>query len=325
MATRAVIVAGIVLTAASGLAGFTWVTTGLTARTTVAGADLPYGLFSLIGAVAESTLVLVTAALVFIYLLVRKTPVDLHIQRSGPSGRSSAPLVKGTFDWFASRSALVPPPDAPVNPCAEAGYGTTLAEVHEVLLFGDRIRVTLAEGDAPDLMADLFAPVGQRYRHHLASTRVRYGTPEDGIAFACLGSNDRGCLFLDLGKAPGPVCISGEPAAAARLTESIAHQLCTTSNNRNYTVVIIGDALPEPHPPGATWLASLDRLGALRARPSQVTAIVFCTFGTPADAQALTDHVADARCQVVPVVLNGPDEGAWSIAAAPVAEVSDTV
>ena len=83
-------------------------------------------------------------------------------------------------------------------------------------------------------------------------------------------------------------------------------------------MVVIGDALPKPHPPAATWLASLDRLrSALTAYPSELTAIVFCELGTVADAQALTDRVASARCRVVPVVLNSPAAGPWSITTVP--------
>ena len=429
-ATQSVIVASIVLTATTGLAGFTWVMTGpaavaaVTATPTaapktavppptppmagpgvhigpprrlsvlqsgtapagiVAGqspaakSGSSYWLFSLISAVADAILVLLTAALAFIYLLLRRTPAELPVRRFGRGGRSSQPgrdesaagqpggagarqitagptapggvvprpgtkLLTGTFDWFVSRdepadksTALLeeaprgqqdpppPLPDAPVSWARETVYHTRLAEVQQVLLGGDRIRVTLVADDTPDLVTDLVAPHGRPYGHHLAWAPPPYDTPEDGIAFACLGSSDRHRLFLDLGQAPSAVTIGGDPQAATRLTESIAHQLCATSASVSYTVVIIGDALRKPHPPTATWLASLKRLGAaLAAHPSQVTAIVFCKLDTAADAQTLTDHVADARCRVVPVVLNGPLEESWSITATPAAEVSTT-
>jgi hypothetical protein len=94
-ATRAVIVAGIVLMAATGLAGFTWSGTAvagtLPSQPRAAEPGLSYWMFSLIGAVADSIFVLLTAALVFIYFLLRRTPADLHVRRSGRSGRSSGP------------------------------------------------------------------------------------------------------------------------------------------------------------------------------------------------------------------------------------------
>lgn len=325
-----------VLVAATGLAGFIWVMTSGTAEAGTVGGQsqaprsgLSYWLFSLIGAVADVILVLLMAALVFTYLLLRRSPVDLHVRRSGRSGRSSGPghgesgaglpddAVAGQVT--AEPTELpVPPPDAQKSPGAETACHTRLAEV---LLGGDRIRVTLAEEDVPELVTGLAAPHSQPYRHHLAWAPLPCGTPEDGIAFAFLGSSDRHCLFLDLGQAPSTVTIGGDPQAVTRLAASIAQQLCATSGNMGYTIVIIGDALPKPYPPTATWLASADRLGsALAAHPSQVTAIVFCTLGTQADAQTLADQVADARCRVVPVVLNSPLEGAWSIAATPVAE-----
>jgi hypothetical protein len=204
---------------------------------------------------------------------------------------------------------------------AESEYPTMLAEVHQVLLGSDRVRITLAEDGAPESVAALIAANGQRYRHYLAWAPLPYDTPEGGIAFAPLGSGDRGWLFLDLGQAPSAITIGGDRHAVTRLTDSIAHQLCTTSRGIRYAVVIVGDALPKPHPPTASWLASLDRLSsALTAYPSQTTAIVFCELGTAAEAQALSDLVADARCRIVPVVLNGPVEGPWSITTTPAAE-----
>jgi hypothetical protein len=209
---------------------------------------------------------------------------------------------------------------------AEPEYPTMLAEVHQVLLGGDRVRITLAEDGAPESATALTARNGQRYRHYLAWAPLPYDTPEGGIAFAPLGSGDRGCLFLDLGQAPSAITIGGDRHAVTRLTDSIAHQLCTTSRGMRYTVMIVGDALPKPHPPAANWLASLDRLSsALTAYPSQLTAIVFCELGTAAEAQALSDLVADARCRIVPVVLNGPVEGPWSITTTSAAESSQAM
>ena len=446
-AARAAIMAGIVLMSATGLTGFTGVMTGPAAvasvtamptaapktaapplvpvprsgtaaggtsggRPRAARSGLSAWLFSLIGAVADAILVLLTAALVFVYLLLRRTPTDLHVRRSGGTSRSSRPgrrdsgagqpdsavaqqmtaepaapgrvaakprtrLLTGTFDRFSPRRepadqdkppeedgfaflseptaetadepasraagrgtprplsaqvALVPssetprPSSAPDDLVTPLEYRTRMAEVRQVLLGGDRIRVTLAEDGSPRPVTQLVAPNGQPYGHHLAWSGLPHEAPEDGIAFACLGSSDRGGLFLDLGQAPDTVAIDGDPQAVARLAESIAHQLCATSDSTRRTVVIIGDALPRPHPTTATWLASLDRLGAaLAAYPSELTAIVFCRLGTTSDGQTLTGLIAGTRCRVVPVVLNGSLDEPWSITATPVAGASGTM
>ena len=62
---------------------------------------------------------------------------------------------------------------------------------------------------------------------HLAWTPLPYDVPDDGLAFACIGAGDEGCLFIDLAAAPGAVSINGDSDAAVRLAESVAHQLCT--------------------------------------------------------------------------------------------------
>ena len=107
-ATRAAIRAGIVLAAATGLAGFAWVmteptaaavaatptvtlTTGHLPRVAVPPPGSSYWLFSLAGAVADLILVLLTGALVFMYLLLRGSPTELRVARSSVSGRSIWP------------------------------------------------------------------------------------------------------------------------------------------------------------------------------------------------------------------------------------------
>jgi hypothetical protein len=154
---------------------------------------------------------------------------------------------------------------------------------------------------------------------YLAWAPLPYDVPGDGIAYACAGTGDQGCLFLDLGRAPGAISIGGERAAAVRLAESIAHQLCSATPPRRCEVVIVGDALPRPHPPGATWLATLDRLTAAVSPPSGAVAIVFCELGSESDALALSRSTAAARCRIVPVVLGGPLAAPWSLTAQPAA------
>jgi hypothetical protein len=91
-ANRAVIGAVIVLMAATGLAGFTWVTSAaIGGLSPAARSGVPYWLLSLIGAVADMILVLLTAALLLAYVLVRRTPAELHVRRSGGGGRPGGP------------------------------------------------------------------------------------------------------------------------------------------------------------------------------------------------------------------------------------------
>jgi hypothetical protein len=91
-ANRAVIGAVIVLGTGSGLAGFTWVTTAVIgAQPPASGSGVPYWLFGLIGVMAYIILVLLTGALLFACILLRRTPAELHVRRAGRGGRSSGP------------------------------------------------------------------------------------------------------------------------------------------------------------------------------------------------------------------------------------------
>jgi hypothetical protein len=189
------------------------------------------------------------------------------------------------------------------------------AQEYQVILGEDRIQVSLAEGAAADPERDAGRP--RPPSPHLIWTRLPYDTPDSGIAFACLGVGDSGCLFLDLGQAPSAITINGDPAAASRLAESIAHQLCTTSAGSRCTVVIIGDALPRPYPLGITWLASMGRLGPTLATPGGATAIVFCELSCDDDATTLSQCASAARSRVIPVVLGSDLAGRWSLTAEP--------
>jgi hypothetical protein len=234
------------------------------------------------------------------------------IGRVPAAGVNGSPARTGLATRIpADTDSVQTPVQTPAGPPAPA-YSTMRAEVHQVLLGGDQVQIALIADPKP-------APDGPPPRR-LVWAPLPYDTPDGGIAFACLGSGDRGCLFLDLGRAPGVITIAGDRQAAARLAESIAHQLCGASQKPGCMVVVIGDALPRPHPPGATWLASLDRVGsALTASNGQTTAIVFCELETEAEAGALMERGSGSRCRVIPVALNGPPEAPWSLTAMPAA------
>ncbi|HMH92232.1 MAG TPA: hypothetical protein VK586_14250, partial [Streptosporangiaceae bacterium] len=129
---------------------------------------------------------------------------------------------------------------------------------------GDWIQAVLME--APAVRNDDKRRTGRTWlasTPYLVWTPLPYDAPDNGVAFACLGTGDKGCLFIDLAAAPGAITITGEADSAARLAESIAHQLCMASEaGRPCIVVAVGAALPEPPPPGAAWVASLGDLAA---------------------------------------------------------------
>jgi hypothetical protein len=180
---------------------------------------------------------------------------------------------------------------------------------HQVVLGDDQIDIILAEPATPNL----------------AWTPLPYDIPEDGLAFACVGAGDEGCLFIDLAAAPGAVAITGDNDAAARLAESIAHQLGTnTVADRPISVLIVGGAIPEPHPATATSVPTLSDLTA--ARPADRldgTDVVFCELHSTEEAFALARLVNASQHRVVPIVLGDLPGAAWSFTAYPSQPLDD--
>jgi hypothetical protein len=197
---------------------------------------------------------------------------------------------------------------------------------HQVALGGDWIRIVLTE--APAARTPAAGREGQARNGHtwltsapyLVWTPLPYDTPDGGIAFACLGAGDEGCLFIDLAAAPGTVSIGGDSAAAARLAESLAHQLCAASAaGSTAATVVVGDVLPEPRPAGATWVASLHELEGMPAAPgpNASTEILFCRLHSNEDVFPLARYVSRASRHVVPVVLASLPDAPWSFTAQP--------
>jgi hypothetical protein len=232
--------------------------------------------------------------------------------------RPSVPVGSPAIGRAPAQGAL--PTRAPRRPERPA-YGTMRAEVYQVLSGADEVMVSLAAGPVPNHVRVPGQVNGKSHSHHLAWEPFPYDVPEGGVAFACLGTGDRGCLFLDLGRAPGTIAIGGDPDAATRLAESIAHQLSASSDKRPCMVVSVADALPQPRPLGATWLASLDRLETTLSSSAEdgTTAIVFCEVATDTDLLDLEDRAAAARCRVIPVALTDRAEAPWSLTVMPIA------
>ena len=190
---------------------------------------------------------------------------------------------------------------------------------HQVVLGDDQIDVVLAEPTADGSFGDRDENSWLASAPHLAWTPLPYDIPEDGLAFACVGAGDEGCLFIDLAAAPGAVAITGDNDAAVRLAESIAHQLCANAMpDRPISVLIVDRTIPEPHPATAISVQSLrDLTAALPDHRPDGTDIVFCELHSTEDAFALARIVGTAQHRIVPIVLGNLPGAAWSFTAYP--------
>lgn len=191
---------------------------------------------------------------------------------------------------------------------------------HEVALGDDRIEVMLAEAPAANQASRPRA--GNTWlaaTPYLLWTPLPYDVPDDGLAFACIGAGDEGCLFIDLAAAPGAVAIDGDAEAAVRLAESIAHQLCAKDRtDQASSVIMVGSVISEPYPASATWVPALHDLAAASLdSPPDSTDIVFCELRSNEDAFVLARHVRSSRRRIVPIVLGHLPGAAWSFTAQP--------
>jgi hypothetical protein len=184
------------------------------------------------------------------------------------------------------------------------------AQRHHVVSGDDRIEVVLAEAPATTQRGGSDRPASSP----LVWTPLPYDVPAGGVAFACLGSGDEGCLFIDLAAAPGVICIGGDGAAAARLAESIAHQLSSAGEaGHRLAVTVVGEAVPKPLPAGVTEVATVAGLGP--AGHGVAAGIVFCAPRTDEETLALARYAATAQHQVIPVVLADLPYAPWSFTA----------
>ena len=191
---------------------------------------------------------------------------------------------------------------------------------HEIGFGEDRIEIVLAEATAA-------TQDGTPHSDHtwltdtpyLAWMPLPYEAPDGGTAFACLGVGDEGCLFVDLGAAPGAVALGGDRDAATRLAESIVHQLSMSpAPGQSRVVVVVGAVVPEPHPAGVLSLASLADLTSVSGTgASDAIEIVLSELRSDDDAFALARYVASSQRRVVPVVLADLPDAPWSFTAQP--------
>lgn len=189
---------------------------------------------------------------------------------------------------------------------------------HQVTLGDDQIEVVLARAPRPDQAA---LP-GAGSTRLAATPYVRwaplpYDIPDDGLAFACVGAGDEGCLFVDLAAAPGAVAITGDTDSAIRLAESIVHQLCSrAAEDQAISVHLVGSSIPKPHPASAISVQTLRELATASLDiPPDRTDIVFCELRSNDDAFALARHVTSSRHRIIPVVLGHLPGAVWSFTA----------
>jgi hypothetical protein len=187
---------------------------------------------------------------------------------------------------------------------------------HEVLLGSCQVEAVLAEAPARGgKSGDRGWVTSDPY---LVWTPLPHDVPDGGIAFACVGAGKGGCLFIDLAAAPGAVALGGERQAAARLAESLAYQLCTGPAAGRVRLVVVGDAVPLPAPPGAEWIASTAQLAPrIMLGPGRDVELVFCRLSSDADVFPLARYAGGSPYRVIPVVLADLPGAPWSFTAHP--------
>jgi hypothetical protein len=242
---------------------------------------------------------------------------------AAPAGSGAAELAWAEGDLEGSAEALVTglSPMAVRMLTAQRRDGTwdETADVPvrrlQVFSGDDQIDVVLAEVPAAGHDDEQgTGPAGPR--PHLAWTLMPYDIPGDGVAFACLGAGDEGCLFLDLGAAPGVIALGGDRAAAARLAESIVHQLSMPGDTgRRRDVIVVGAAVPDPLPAGVRRMTSLFDLRP--ADPGDATRVIFCEPRSNEEAFALARHNVTAERNAISVVVGELPGAPWSFSAQP--------
>jgi hypothetical protein len=248
-------------------------------------------------------------------------------------GEPGAGRSPGSAEGDEAQSQATPPdkrkrrPERTLTPAALHLLGASLrkgkdsgsdgrVQRHQVMLGDDKVEVVLAQAPAPGRNGKPRS--GNAWlatSPYLVWAPLPYETPDGGKAFACLGTGDEGCLFIDLAAAPGFITITGDSDSAARLAESLAHQLCRrAAEDESCMVVIVDDVVPEPRPLGAVVAPTLRDLGLLGPDvPVPETEVVFCTVRASEDALVLARYVGRSAHRVVPVVLGDLPDAPWSL------------
>jgi hypothetical protein len=228
---------------------------------------------------------------------------------SNPTHTAETPVVDhGVGDTDDERTAGLAGPEEFAEPTVadepvSAPAPDLMQTIVEHLSFGDDI-----------IQAQIAAAPGTAA---VAWTPMPYDVPADGVAYVCLGASDKGCMFVDLGRAPGPVSVSGDPAAAARLVESIAFQLTAALEPDRASVTVVGDVGTDIE------LGQVGRAGTLgqivtRGPTTQqgdepLLELVICSVDDARDDTALAWLTSDRSRTIVPIVLGGLANAPWSL------------
>ena len=171
-------------------------------------------------------------------------------------------------------------------------------QVHEVAFRDDRLVVRL-RGAAEPLPGDDHAAEAATWRP------LPYDAPASGVQ-VYLGTGSRGCLFVDIARAAGPIVVTGSPEAARDLAESLLNQLVATAQSRGLLVTLVGQvAARPPLSPCVEHLADLASLPPVA--PTTRARVLFTTESSTLDAL-----IAASPCRLIPLVLGDMPDPAWS-------------
>jgi hypothetical protein len=223
-------------------------------------------------------------------------------QQARPPAQAQAASSDTDADGLAEPAGSQEPP-TPIG-----AHEAEPAAIVEYASFGDaliRVRIGAMPGAAP---------VTWRPTPH--------DVPDDGVAHVCLGASDKGFLFLDIGRAPGPIAVGGDPVVAARLIEAIVSDLHAALEPGHRSVTVVGDVATEME------LGQVDQASTLRhivprgpagpaAAPAdgRSLALVICSLADARDDTALAWLTSDRNGRVVPIVLGGLADAPWSLIA----------
>jgi len=107
----------------------------------------------------------------------------------------------------------------------------------------------------------------------------------------------------------------------------MAYQLCSRSlADEAISVLLVGEAIPRPHPANATWVETLHDLdqASLGSSPDS-TGIVLCELSSDEDASVLARYVGNSPRRVIPVVLGYLPGAEWSFTALPGTQLDDVL
>jgi hypothetical protein len=248
-------------------------------------------------------------------LILSRKPKAVAAPKPAPepkpaSARAPAPEPKPKPEPIVD-PVVEPKLEPVVEPTLEPAMELRPAQRHQVALGDDWIEVVLAE--TPGQPSCPGAPP------YLTWAPLPYDVPDDGLAFACIGAGDDGCLFVDLAASPGPVSITGDTDAAIRLAESIVYQLCSRASvGQAISVTLVGSAIPRPYPANAIAIPTLDDLEPVGPSLSPGgTELVLCQLNSGQDASVLARYAESSPDRVIPVVLGYLPGAAWSFTALP--------